>query len=90
MDPTTFILKAAIISSTLVPCHTPHAEPTVYSLTPQGVPVEQWPQPKEYPESPHLPHEEQTLRITVDSGTSGSYTNSSVQTTHVNISAHLD
>ncbi len=79
MDPTPFILKTALISSSLVFCPTPRdvrcpatdPELTIYSHAPQGVPVVEWPESRERPETPHLPHEERWLRVSVDSGASG-------------------
>jgi len=38
MGPTPFILKTAIISSSLVPCHVAYPKLTIYSSTPQGMP----------------------------------------------------
>ncbi len=89
MTPTTFILKTAFISSTLVPCPAPHCGLTVYALVPQNASVTDWPQQRERPETPHLPHEERSLRVTVDSGASGSYTNGSARSMHTNSSAQL-
>src|SRR5439155_9991036 len=66
-----------------MPCRVPHAELIVYSPQPQGVPVANWPERQEWPESPHLPHEEEFLRVTADSGASGTFTNTSARSTHV-------
>jgi len=79
VDPTPFILKTALISSTLVLCPAPRdvlrsatdPELTIYSAAPQGVPVLDWPESRERSEIPHLPHEERWLRVSVDSGASG-------------------
>jgi hypothetical protein len=88
VNPTPFILKTALISSTLVPCPALH-ELIAYVHAPQGVPIAHWPQQQERPEIPHLPHEEQSLRVTVDSSASGTYTNSSSRSTHTNSSAQM-
>jgi hypothetical protein len=50
--------------------------------------VAEWPEQQERPEIPHLPHEELSLRVTVDSGASGTYTNSSSRT-YINSSAQV-
>jgi hypothetical protein len=89
MDSMSFILKTALISSTLVPCHAPHNGLTVYASAPLGVPITDWPQQQEQPEIPHLPHEELSLRVTVDSGASGIYTNSSARSMHTSCSSQL-
>jgi hypothetical protein len=77
--PKLFILKTALASSVVVPCPVPHAELIVYSRRLRGLPVEHWPGRPEWPEPPHLPHEEQSPRVNVDSGASGTSTNSSSQ-----------
>ena len=89
MDPIPFILKTAFISSTLVPCSAPHAGLTVHAPWPAGVPATDWPQQRERPEGPHLPHEELSLRVTVDSGASGAFTNSSTRSIRFDSSPHL-
>jgi hypothetical protein len=89
VNPTPFILKTALISSTLVPRPALHHELIPYVHAPQGVPVADWPQQQERREIPHLPHEEQSLRVTVDSSASGTYTNSSARSTHTNSSAQM-
>src|SRR5258708_29136661 len=89
MDSRLFILKAALASSTLVPCAAQRAELTVYSLAPQGVPMEHWPEHQERPESPHLPHAEGFLRVAVDSGASVTFTNSSARSTYTTSSPQL-
>ncbi len=79
MDPTPFILKTALISSSLVLCPTPRdvkcsatdPEPTIHSLALRGVPAVEWPESRERSEMPHLPHEERWLRVSVESGASG-------------------
>jgi hypothetical protein len=78
VDPMSFILTA-FISSTLVPCHTTNDGVTVYETSARAVPVSNWPQEQERPEIPHLPHEELSLRVTVDSA-SGAYANSTSST----------
>jgi hypothetical protein len=78
MDPKILILKAAIASSTVLSCQAPNTALSVHVASPEGIPVETWPEKKERPESPHLPHEE--LRVTVDSGASG--TNTTARLTH--------
>jgi hypothetical protein len=70
-------------------CSAPRDGLTVYAPAPQSVPVAGWPERQEWPEIPHLPHEERVLRITVDSSASGVYTNSSGRSMHTNSSAHL-
>jgi hypothetical protein len=87
VDPMSFILKTALVSSTLVPCHAPRERLTVYASAPLGMPVTHWPQQQEHPEIPHLPHEELSLRVTVDSA-SGTYTNST-SSTYTTSSAQL-
>jgi hypothetical protein len=89
VDPIPFVLSTALISSTLVPCSAPHARLAVYAPAPQGAPATDWPQQHKRPEIPHLPHEEPSLRVTVDSGASGTFTNSSARSTHFDSSAQL-
>src|ERR1700691_4475568 len=83
MNPIPFVGKAALISSTLVtppkPSHLMDDRLVVHALVSPCamVPVYDWPEKQESHDSPHLPHEE---RVTVDSGASGNFTNSSART----------
>jgi hypothetical protein len=84
VDPRLFAAKAVIVSSTFTPCHgLAYPTTTLEAMHAPGslcamVPVRDWPEPQEHGEQPHLPHEE---RIRVDSGASGSFTNTSARTT---------
>jgi len=89
VNPTPLILKTALISSTLVPRPALYHGLIAYVHTPQGVPVADWPQQTERPEIPHLPHEERSLRVTVDSSASGTYTNSNARSTYTNSNAQM-
>lgn len=80
MNPTPFILKTALISSTLVPhARSADTQPTFSApVSPAAVvPVCNWPERQDRHELPHLPPEE---RVTVDLGASGSFTNTSART----------
>jgi len=80
----TFIVKAAFFSWTLVPCPAPQD-----CLTPY-VPRAEWPEHRERPDQPHLPHEERYPSVVVDSGASGgTYTNSSARSMGVDSSPQV-
>jgi hypothetical protein len=89
VDPTPFILKTVLISSTLVPCPARHEGFAGYEPAPQCAPVANWPQQQERSEMPHLPREERSLLVTIDSGASGTYTKSSARSTHTNCGAQV-
>ena len=84
MAPTPFICN--LVCTTLVACCTPPATAGIYGPELRHVPVVDWPEQRELPESSHTPHEERFLRVTVDSGASGALVNNS---THVSTGTYL-
>lgn len=82
-------LLITVLASSLVSCEAPRDQITFFSETPRSIPIGDWPAPdQERPEAPHVPHEEQTLRITAESGVSGTLSNVTSQSYTYSYTSH--